>query len=202
MSRRAHTVPIARRTLLTGAAAAAGSALVGQSAQAAPARTRSATRPAVAGAVTIPLSYGPFQLYLLDTPIRVYDSRPGQAPNGTDPDLGAGDTRLLQGETRRINVNLVLGNPSLPTGVDSGSDAVLLNIAAVNTIGVSGNLKVWADVLSEPQISCLNWDHASAVIANSVTSRHVAGVIKVKCDGVVGCSTNLIVDAIGWYGVP
>ncbi|MDO8363014.1 MAG: hypothetical protein Q7V88_08960 [Actinomycetota bacterium] len=198
MSHRERVV-LPRRALLGGAAVAAGSMLAPRAAQASGARAwRSA---AAAGPVrpmgTGPGSYGPLQLYLLADPVRVYDSRAGQVPDGIDPDTGAGDTPLVRNASRGIDVSYVLG--VTPTGVDTTSEGVLINLTAVNTVGAAGNLKVWASTGTEPAISVLNWDHASSAIANSVTTRHVDGYILVKCGGVVGCSTNLIVDVLGYY---
>ncbi len=200
MSHRESRLTLDRRALLGGAIlGGVGAALGAQPASAAPRVVRSASRPPRSEIVWPPPSSQPLALRLLDTPVRVYDSRVGQAPEGTDSNTGAGDTRLAKDSTRRIDVSFVLGSAASPTGVDSTSAGVLMNLTAVNTIGASGFLKVWAYSATEPTVSSLNWDHQSAVIANSVTSRHFEGWISIKCGGPDGCSTNIIVDVLGYY---
>ena len=201
MSRRESRLTLDRRALLGGALlGGVGAALGAQPASAAPRVVRSSSRPPRPEILPItPPSTAALALRLLNTPVRVYDSRVGQAPEGTDNVTGAGDTRLAKDETRRIDVSYVLGDEANPTGIDTTSAGVLLNLTAVNTIGASGYLKVWAFSGTEPSVSALNWDHQSAVIANSVTTRHVDGWIMLKCGGATGCSTNVIIDVLGFY---
>ena len=180
---------IARRTLLGGAAVMAGAVFVPSGARAARSvRTvRTGPRPA---AITPP-SYGPLNFYLLGTPVRVYDSRPGFPP-GT-----SGDTALARGTVRTIDVSFVLGDSELPTGVDTASDGVLMNLTVVSTVG-AGFVKAWADDGSEPPTSAVNWSGSGAVVANGVISMHAGGLIKAKVDGATGCAAHLIVDVIGY----
>ncbi len=196
MSRR--EIQIARRTLIGGAAAVAGAALVPHSVRAAGPAPRASARPAVA----IPPSFQVMP-YLLGTPVRVYDSRAGAlfSPNGTDPNTGAGDTPFAKDEVRTIDVSRVLGSETGYTGVDSGSDAVMLNVTVTDT-KVAGYVKVWARDNAQPQSSCVNWDRAGVVIANGVVSLHSAGYIKVTIGGAPGCSANLVIDVIGYYVMP
>ena len=195
MSRRESRLVIGRRSLLGGAlVGGVGAALGGRGS-------------ASAAVVPRPMGVSPVQsagmLYMLVTPVRAYDSRVGSAPNGTDPNTGASDTRLVEGNTRKIDIAMVLGDVFQPTRVETTSRAVLLNLTAVNTLGASGFLKVWAwSSPVEPTISALNWDHTNAVIANSVTTRHNNGYINVACGGVDGASTNFIVDVLGYYDNP
>lgn len=193
MSRREGRSVFGRRSLLGGMLAGGVGAVFGGSGSAA------------AGVTPRPRGVAPVQsagvLTMLVTPIRAYDSRVGQAPNGTDPTTGASDTRLAKGVTRRIDIARVLGDEFQPTYIDPTSRAVLLNLTAVNTLGAAGNLKVWAWGGTEPTISALNWDHTNAVVANSVTTRHNGGWINVACGGVDGASTNVIVDVLGYYDI-
>ena len=186
MTRREHR--IARRTLLGGAAAVAGAAII-------PAGTRpvgAVRRPSAA----TPPSYGPLSLYLLGTPVRVYDSRP-QAPPGT-----SSDTAFTKGAVRTIDVSFVLGDSEVPTGVDTTSDGVLMNLTVVDTVA-AGFAKVWAaDAPTEPGISAVNWTGAGMVVANGVTCMHSGGLIKAKIDGAPNCAAHLIVDVIGYLAVP
>ncbi len=184
MARREHR--IARRTLLGGAAAMAGAAFV-------PATGRAGAVPRPS-AVTPP-SYGPLSLYLLGTPVRVYDSRP-TFPPGT-----SGDTAFSKGTARTIDVSFVLGDSEVPTGVDTASDGVLMNLTVVDTVS-AGFVKVWADGGTEPGISAVNWTGPGAVVANGVICMHSGGLIKAKVDGATGCSAHLIVDVIGFLAVP
>lgn len=193
MSRRSTRVALDRRSLLGGALLGGVGAVLGsRPVAAAPDGPRAAIVPPV-------LATDALTFRMLLTPVRVYDSRVGQDPDGTDPFSGAGDTRLLRNGTRRIDVSYVLGSESSPTGVLPTTAAVLLNLTAVGTAGSSGYLKVWAYGGTEPAISSLNWDHQSAIIANSVTTRHGSGYIMIGCGGPVGCSTNVIVDVLGYY---
>lgn len=205
MSRRESRLTLDRRTLLGGALiGGAGAALGARPAAAAPVAARPAGRALPQTDLAPPiLTTSALWLKMLLTPVRVYDSRVGQVPEGTDPLTGASDTRLGRSETRKIDVSYVLGDETKWTGVDTAtSEAVLLNITAVNTIGASGYLKAWAFGGTEPAISVLNWDHQSAVIANSVTVRHGGGYLMIGCGGAIGCSTNVIIDVIGTYEPP
>lgn len=177
---------IARRTLLGGAAAVAGAAFV-------PATARAAVRVPRPSAVTPP-SYGPLSFYLLGTAVRVYDSRAEFPP-------GATDTKFAQGDTRTIDVSFVLGDSEQPTGVDTSSDGVLMNLTVVNTVG-AGFVRVWADDGSEPTISAVNWAAGGSVVANGVICMHGGGLIKAKVDGAPGCGAHLIIDVIGYLAVP
>jgi len=136
---------------------------------------------------------------LLPTPVRAYDSRHGQPPEGTDPNTGAGDLPLLRGVTRKIDISYVLGSAAAPTLVPETARGVLLNLTCVNTTGTSGYLKVWQWDAAEPLASSINWDRPGSVLANSVTSGCAGGYIHVKCGGPVGASTDFIVDIVGYY---
>lgn len=196
MSRRATRVTLDRRSLIGGALIGGVGAVLGSHSADASAAPRSV--PPRAEILPPDLTSEVLNFRMLLTPVRVYDSRVGQAPDGTDPLSLASDTVVARGDIRRIDVSYVLGNEFAYTGVNAAiAKAVLLNVTAVNTVGASGYLKVWGYGGDEPSISSLNWDHANAVIANSVTSRVGLGYILVKCGGPVGCSTNVIVDVIG-----
>lgn len=147
---------------------------------------------------SVPPALGPLELYLLATPVRVYDTRPEFAPNGTDPGTGAGDTRMVGGELRTIDMVHVLGGEVL-TGVLSSSMGVLLNVVVVNTLGQGGWLRFWAGGSAEPETSSINWDHVAAITANSVISRHFEGYVNLRCGGATGCSTDVVIDVIGYY---
>jgi hypothetical protein len=194
MSRRTDHSAFDRRSLLGGALiGGVGAALGAQAVSATPSGPRAAIVPPPIWATE------PLNLRMLLTPARVYDSRSGQLPDGTDPVTGATDTRLLVNQTRRIDVSFILGVEENFSGVPADSEAVLLNVTAVNCVGNTGYLKLWADGGTEPSTSSLNWDHQAATIANSVTTRHGNGYINVRCGGPAGGSVNFIIDVLGYY---
>lgn len=189
------TQSFSRRRMLGTALAAAGVATVGAAAVSAPTvGAAPAKRRGAAPEPSVPLSF-----QLLPAPVRVYDSRVGQAPEGIDPNTGAGDSPLLRTITRQIDVTYVLGASIHYTQVPGTASGVLLNVTCVNTAGASGYLKVWSPSAAEPAASSINWDHAGAVVANSVTSACSSGYIKVKCGGPLGASTDFIIDVVGFY---
>lgn len=190
---------MSRRKLLGSAIAAAGAAgaltVVGSGTAAAAAP---AARPSMAPRGAAP-TLSPLMQYLLPSPYRVYDSRSGQAPDGTDPNTGAGDTALARNITRTIDISYALGAGMNDSGVPTSAEAVLLTVTIVGTTGASGYLKIWSDGVAEPSTSVINWDHAGAIVANTVMTGCDGGYIKVKCGGATGASTNFIIDVVSYY---
>jgi hypothetical protein len=137
--------------------------------------------------------------YLLTTPYRVYDSRAGQAPNGTDPNTGADDTALLRNDTRTIDISYALGVAATASGVPTTASGVLITVTIVGTTGASGYLKVWSDGAAEPATSVINWDRAGSVVANTVLTGCLDGYIQVKCGGATGASTHFIIDVVSYF---
>lgn len=170
MARRSQPIP--RRTLLGGAAVVAGAALV-------PAR-RAVAAPHPTAA---PPALGPLELYLLATPVRVLDTR--QAGGA-----------LARGDVRDVDVTLTL--QGFESGVPASTSGVLLNLTLVDTVSW-GYVTVWAAGSPMPGTSSANFDHSGQTLANSVISLHTAGSVKVAVDGLVGCGSHLILDAIGFY---
>lgn len=124
-------------------------------------------------------------LTLLTTPKRVYDSRPGSLPA-----VGL-KAVLISGVDRVVDCTLA------SSGVPSDAVAVLLNVAVVAG-AVAGYLSVRANgtLVPVPAVASINFA-ASQVIANSVTSACGAGAtIALR---VVGGSSNVIVDVVGYY---
>jgi hypothetical protein len=133
-------------------------------------------RPGTAGAFT-----------LLAPPERVYDSRPGSAPDGpNDGVLDAGQTRtvdLLASGTEQIRENV---------------DGVLLNVTVTQTTG-AGFLSVFSAALTTlPATSTINWTAAGTTIANMTVTATEFGSIKVHCGGTG--STHVLIDVLGTYG--
>jgi hypothetical protein len=182
-------------TALAAAGAATAVGMVGTGSAAA---AGSAARPTVAPRGATP-SLSPLMQYLLPTPYRVYDSRTGQAPDGTDPNTGANDSALARNITRTVDVSYALGAAMNSSGVPATAAAVLLTVTIVGTTGASGYLKVWSDGVAEPSTSVINWDHAGAIVANTVMTGCDNGYIKVKCGGASGASTNFIIDVVSYY---
>lgn len=194
---------MSRRKLLGTALAAAGTAgalsvVSGTPALAAAPTAASAPRGAVPSGFAPPTP-SPLMQYLLTTPYRVYDSRSGQAPDGTDPNTGADDSALARNITRTIDVSYALGAGMNDSGVPTSAHAVMLTVTIVGTTGASGYLKIWSDGAPEPSTSVINWDHAGAIVANTVLTGCDGGYIKVKCGGATGASTNFIIDVVSYY---
>lgn len=205
------TLPLGRRDRLARAGGTAmsrrkllGSALVAAGAAGAVATIGTGT--AAASAPTIGRSprgaapsLSPLMQYLLPSAYRVYDSRSGQAPDGTDPNTGAGDTALARNITRTIDVSYALGAGMNDSGVPTSAEAVLLTVTIANTTGASGYLKIWSDGSPEPSTSVINWDHTGAIVANTVLTGCDGGYIKVKCGGASGASTHFIIDVVSYF---
>jgi len=185
---------LSRRRMLGTALAAAGAAAattVGTGGRA----HASALRPQG----TAPEPSPTLDFHLLPTPYRVYDSRSGQTPDGTDSNTGASDTALTLDETRTIDVSYALGKAANDSGVPTDSWGVLMNVTLVNTAASRGYLKVWAHESAEPNASSLNWDRVNAIVANAVTSACQDGYIDIKCGGITGSATHVIIDVVGYY---
>lgn len=196
----AGTTRMSRRKMLGSALVAAGAAGAvavagGNAAAAAPAP---AARPVVAPRGAAP-SLSPMMQYLLPTPYRVYDSRSGQAPDGTDPNTGADDSALARNITRTVDVSYALGAGMYSSGVPTSAEAVMVTVTIVGTTGASGYLKIWSDGAAEPSTSVINWDHTGAIVANTVLTGCDSGYIKVKCGGATGVSTHFIIDVVSYF---
>lgn len=198
-----------RRELLGGAAAAASGLLVGaQGAHAA----RSGT--AVPAYVDPSVDSGPLFTRLLNTPVRVYDSRTDKLPNGTDPNTGVTDGKWVRLQTKEIDVCFVLGEGrallnggsgsgplvvgSAPTGVAESAAGVLMNITVTN-IEQSGRLIVWSGDTGVPSTSNMNWIGTTGQLNSLVMSRcGFGGYVTLQLNGAANCKADLIVDVIGW----
>ncbi|MFN8038310.1 MAG: hypothetical protein U0Q07_03770 [Acidimicrobiales bacterium] len=124
-------------------------------------------------------------LVLLDVPVRVYDSRPGNPPEvGSKSPLGGGGIRTID---TKVN----------SSGVPAGATAVLANLTVVNT-SASGFLAAFRAGASTPKASSINWFTAGEIVANTTV---------VACDAAAQISlyvplnsrTDVFVDVIGYY---
>lgn len=120
-------------------------------------------------------------------PERVYDSRPGVAPDLPN------DGVLAAGQTRTIDL-LAAGSEQIPEFVDG----VTLNVTVTQTTG-AGYLSVYsADLTAPPAISNVNWSGAGQTVANMTVSKAAGAQIKVTCGGTG--SAHVIIDVLGVYG--
>ena len=135
------------------------------------------------------------ELFLLDAPVRVYDSRP--ATNGpaatNDGPLGANAERAVS------LANGFVGATSTPA-VPAGATAALITLTVADTNG-AGFLGVFSNALAAwPGTSNINWSTTGQAIATTTVSAvDAAAKIKVHAGGnAVG--TNFVVDVTGFYG--
>jgi hypothetical protein len=127
----------------------------------------------------IPFGYG----FTPITPVRVYDSRPGNPP------LAVAKGPLSNG-TRTINLLTGLTLPVTPQGV-------LTVLTVVNT-SASGFLALWRAGIGWPGTSSINWFTANEIVANAAyTDLDAAGNALVKVPA--NASTDFFVDVVGYY---
>ena len=125
------------------------------------------------------------RLNLLNAPVRVYDTRPGNLPN-------TGPKTPLVGGTPRTNI-AANNNGS---GVPAGARAILANVTVVNTVG-SGFLLLYKNGIPMPLASTINWFGTGQVLANDTT---VALDSQARFSTFVGAGaqTDVFVDVIGY----
>jgi hypothetical protein len=128
-------------------------------------------------------------LELLDTPKRVYDSRPGEQPlNSTKGPISGG----ASGATRVVDMT---NNTS---GVPTTARAALVTLTIVNTSASGGFLALFRNGAPTPTSSSINWFAANQVIATTtVTALDLTAKAAVFCPP--NSSTNFFVDVIGFY---
>ena len=124
-------------------------------------------------------------LHLLASPVRVYDSRPGNPPN-----IGL-KTPLANGATRTIDAK---GNSS---GVPAHSTAILANFTVVNT-SANGFLSAYKTGIAFPGTSTINWYLPGTVVANT-TVVAINDSQQFTCLVPASSSTDFFVDVIGYY---
>ncbi len=134
--------------------------------------------PSTAGALTV-----------LPSPVRVYDSRPGQPP------FVAPQTRLAAG-TPRTGLALTTASSGIPTD----ATAAIVTTTVANTGGgsptIPGFLTLYANGVPTPNASTLNWTTAGAVVATTTT---VALGPNATIAALANYTTDLIIDAIAYY---
>lgn len=124
----------------------------------------------------------------LATPDRIYDSRSGFDPAGTEKG------KIGRGETRDIDAAF--------TGtIPSSASAILLNATVAATTN-SGFVKLYPGGATEPDTASLNYTGAGQIIGNNATVGLSSGELTAKVDGGSSGSSNelhLILDAYGYY---
>ena len=123
-------------------------------------------------------------LQLLAAPKRVYDSRPGNAPD-------VAPKTPLSGSTRTIDCK------QNSSGVPAGATGLVLNVTALS-LSANGYLSVSPGASGFSGTSTLNWTSTGAVVANGVTVGAGAGAtIDITIGG--GGNADFIVDVMGFY---
>ena len=124
-------------------------------------------------------------LVLLDVPVRIYDSRPGNPP-----EVGS-KSPMANGAIRTIDTK---ANGS---GVPAGATAVLANVTVVNT-SASGFLAAFRAGTSTPKASTINWFTANEIVANTAYT-DVDPVGQAIAKVPANASTDFFVDVVGYY---
>jgi hypothetical protein len=139
-----------------------------------------ATDPAVWQLIAGPTRGSMF--FPLATSTRVIDTRPS-------PKVPSNAT---------IIVDITKTTSGAPSGVPTSATSVLLNLTLDNTVGAGFHSAYSADLAAPPTTSNINWDGPDQIRANLAVVRLGAGG-KIKLTSGGGGSTNLIIDAIGYY---
>jgi len=126
------------------------------------------------------------RFYLLPTPIRVYDTRPGQPPLGILP-----KTQLVGS---RNGIDLTANGSGVPA---SGVLGAVVSLTVTNTSAVPGSfLSIFKNGIVFPGTSNVNW-----FVQNQTTA--VTTVTAVDATSKVALfassATDLIIDVLGYY---
>jgi hypothetical protein len=122
------------------------------------------------------------QLHLLDAPVRVYDSRPGQDPVAVEP-----KAPTTPNEARTIDTTL--GGTAVP----ATANAVVINLT-INAPQGPGFATVWP-AGPWPGTSNINFATGQDIAATAIVGCDVGGRIQVLSNTV----TNVIIDVSGYY---
>ncbi|MCU1372261.1 MAG: hypothetical protein JWO77_3455, partial [Ilumatobacteraceae bacterium] len=129
-----------------------------------------------------PATAGSF--HILPAPVRVYDSRPQNAPAvGPKTKLANNTSRLL---SLRAN----------SSGVPQGATAVAVTLLLVDAAAIDGNFIIWAQGQPRPQANTMVWGgSAGRFTSPAVTAVNPQGEVYVAASA----PTNLVVDVVGYY---
>ena len=127
-------------------------------------------------------------LVLLPEPLRAYDSRMGNPPDGP-----------LAVDTSRV-VDLTMGTTgdgAQVVALPPGATAAIVTLTVTET-GNAGFLRLYSNALvGQPAVSTINWTAAGSDVATTTTvAVDATGKIKVNAGG---SGTHFIVDVIGYY---
>lgn len=130
------------------------------------------------------------QLHLLPAPIRVYDSRPGNAPI-----VGADGPLANAVRTVDLSSGFIGGVASSACPV--GASGALLSLTIANTTG-SGFLALFSNAVADVSSSVTNWyQNGQAIGVTTVSAVDSASKVKVKAGGPG--ATDFIIDVMGYY---
>lgn len=123
------------------------------------------------------------QLHVLASTVRVYDSRPGQAP-------ATGGKAPLPGGGERV-IDTKFGG-----AVPAGAVAALVNVTVVNT-SASGFVALFKNGIPYPGNSTINWFLPNSIVANSaVVALDTNALFNIRSGGG---ATDLLIDVVGYY---
>jgi hypothetical protein len=122
-------------------------------------------------------------LHVLPTPVRVYDSRPGEQPAAVGP-----KTPLAAGTPRSIGVT------QNASGVDTRARAALITLTVTAT-GGPGFVTVWPQG-PWPGTSTINFSGAAQTIATTTVAALASGATFLAQSNT---TTDVLVDVIGYY---
>lgn len=118
----------------------------------------------------------------LAAPVRCYDSRPANPPNGVTKGP------LLDGQERVVDA-------TVGGGVPAGARSIQINLTVANT-GAAGFLALFANGVTWPGNSSINWSAPGTVLSNgTLVGLDATGKFKVRAKS----SADFIVDVLGYY---
>jgi hypothetical protein len=122
------------------------------------------------------------QLHVLASPVRVYDSRPGEPPTAIGPKVPT-----------EINVVRIVNTSGNASGVPANARAVLINLTIIGPQG-PGFGSAWATG-PFPGTSSVNFAAGQTVGATTVVGCGPSATIQVLTNAVA----DFVVDVIGFY---
>jgi hypothetical protein len=122
----------------------------------------------------------------LPTPVRVYDSRPGQVPIAVGP-----KTPLPANVPRTLDLKNNL------SGVPAGATAVLVSLVATGTTtNIGGYMAIFSNAIDWPGTSNLNCSGAGQTVAVTTLT---AVDSQARAKVYAGSITDVVVDVLGYY---
>lgn len=122
--------------------------------------------------------------HALAKPVRIYDSRPGQAPHiGPQAPLAPGAKRTL---------SLAVNASTVP----DGATAAMVNVLLVGAAAGDGNFTIFANGAGTPASNTLVWGGSAGRFSTLAVTALDA---KARVQVVANLKTDLVVDVVGWY---